>query len=301
MFITILIGIVFLVALVSFLIGLIIETEKGLFFSAFGVATAIGSILLFFSTYTLVGATQVGVPVAFGKVSEPLDPGVHFVAPWYSVEEYPTRPITVSLDGQHKIIARTADAGQMSVEIAVRWRVEKHDAKVLYFQSRSGDMNYINETIIVPNIRQAVGQVYSVTGNLDAISDRERVAEHIRTQMNKQLLVTYGITIDSVQMRSVEPDGKTATTISLYNSQQQATRIAEEAKKTAVVEAERRLIEAKGLEVAGKSIANLTPTQLQVLCMQVWQQVNSTAISHNATLYTQPCGNSTGALIVNTK
>jgi regulator of protease activity HflC (stomatin/prohibitin superfamily) len=263
------------------------------------VFAGLTAVILFFSTFVIVGATQVGVPVSFGKVGQPLDPGVHFVAPWASVEEYPIRPITVQLTGEHKVIARTADAGQMSVEIAARWRVERHSAKELYFQTRTGDINAISENIVLPNLRQAVGQIYSVTGNLDAISDRERVSEEIRIQLNKQL-VPYGILIDSVQMRSVEPDEATAHTISLYNSQQQATRIAQEATKTAVVEAERRLIEAKGLEAAGKSVANLTPAQLQVICAQVWQQVVSKGIDKNVVVYTNPCSDAK-SLIVNTK
>ena len=256
-------------------------------------------ISLFFSTFTIISATQVGVPVSFGKVGTPLEAGVHFKAPWAKIESYPTRPVTVELSGQDAITARTADAGQMTVEVAVRWRVEPDKAKVLYFQSRSDNLKLIDSTIILPNLRQAVGQIYSVTGNLDAISDRERVATAIHTQLSKQLAV-YGIDVDTVQMRKVEPDKVTASTISQFASQQQATRIATEAKKTAVIEAERRLIESKGLELAGKSIANLTPTQLQVICMQVWQQVNASAITHGATIYTQPCG-SNGSLIVNTK
>jgi hypothetical protein len=257
-------------------------------------------ILTLFSTLVIVNATQVGVPVAFGHVGTPLDAGVHFVSPWVNVEEYPIRPLTVELAGDNKVIARTADAGQMSVELAARWRVEKQDAKQLYFQSRTGDLNAISDNIVLPNLRQAVGQVYSVTGNLDAISDRERVSEDIRKQLNKQL-VPYGITVDAVQMRSVEPDANTAKTISLYASQQQATRIALEAQKTATIEAQRRLIEAKGLEAAGKSVANLTPSQLQVVCMQVWQQVITTGINKDIPVYTNPCSNSSSGLIVSTK
>ena len=267
--------------------------------SVSGAFAFITALTLFFSTFVLVNATQVGVPISFGKVGQPLDPGVHFIAPWANVEEYPIRPITVQLTGEHKVIARTADAGQMSVEIAARWRVERHSAKELYFQTRTGDIDAISANIVIPNLRQAVGQIYSITGNLDAISDRERVSEEIRQQLGKQL-VPYGIIIDSVQMRSVEPDNTTAHTISLYNSQQQATRIAEEAKKTAVVEAARRLIEAKGLEAAGKSVANLSPSQLQVICVQIWQQVISKGIDKNVVVYTNPCSNS-GSLIVNTK
>ncbi len=260
----------------------------------------VGFVVLFFSTFTIVQATQVGVPVSFGHVGKPLDNGVHFVAPWTSVEEYPIRPLTVQLTGHEKVIARTADAGQMSVEIAARWRVEKQDAEKLYYQSRTGDLNAISDNIVLPNLRQAVGQIYSVTGNLDAISNRDKVAEDIRLQLNKQL-VPYGIIVDTVSMRSVEPDAATASTISLYASQQQATRIAQEATKTATIEAQRRLIEAQGLKTAASAASGMTASELQSICMQVWQQVISKGIDKGVPVYTNPCSSSTSSVIVNGK
>jgi len=263
-------------------------------------ALVIGIIGLFFSSFTVVQATQVGVPVSFGHVGKPLDNGIHFVAPWTNVEEYPIRPLTVQLTGNEKVIARTADAGQMSVEIAARWRVEKQDAEKLYYQSRTGDLNAISDNIVLPNLRQAVGQIYSVTGNLDAISNRDKVAEDIRIQLNKQL-IPYGITVDTVSMRSVEPDAATASTISLYASQQQATRIAQEATKTATIEAQRRLIEAQGLKTAASAAAGMTASELQSVCMQVWQQVISKGIDKGVPVYTNPCSSATSSVIVNGK
>jgi regulator of protease activity HflC (stomatin/prohibitin superfamily) len=269
---------------------------KKIGFIVTGVFAFITAIFAFSSTFVIVPATEVGVPVAFGHVSEHLNPGAHFVAPWVTVDKYPTRPVTVQLTGNEKVIARTADAGQMQVEVAARWRVEKQDAKTLYFQSRTGDIGSISDTIVLPNLRQAVGQVYSVTGNLDAISDRERVAEDIRKQLNKQL-VHYGIVVDSVAMRSVEPDAATAATISQFASQQQATRIAEEAKKTATIEAERRIIEAQGLKKSAQAAGGMTASEMQSVCMQVWQQVVTRGIDKGVTVYTNPC-TSTGTTVI---
>jgi regulator of protease activity HflC (stomatin/prohibitin superfamily) len=304
---TILIALLFITTVATFLVARSLPQEKKdsygdvinprrIGFIATYVLAGVTALLTFLSTFVIVPATEVGVPVAFGHVSEHINPGVHFVAPWSVVDKYPTRPVTVQLTKGEKVIARTADAGQMSVEIAARWRVEAKDAKTLYFQSRTGDINAISDTIVLPNLRQAVGQVYSVTGNLDAISDRERVAEDIRKQLNKQL-IHYGILVDSVSMRSVEPDNATAATISQFASQQQATRIAEEAKKTATIEAERRLIEAQGLKQASKATAGMTTAELQTVCMQIWQQVITKGIDKGVSVYTNPCSNSSTTVI----
>ena len=253
-------------------------------------------VTLFGTTFTIVKATEVAVPVAFGQVSDPLKSGVHFVAPWVSVETYPTRPVTIELSGGDKILARTADAGQMTVEVAARWRVEASQAKQLYLQVRTGDDDRISQDIVIKNLRQAVGQVYSVTGNLDALNDRVKTTQAILGQMNIQLK-KYGITIEDINLRSVEPDEKTAATISQYASQQQATRIAEEAKKTATIEAERRIIEAQGLKKSANAAGGMSASELQSVCMQVWQQVVTKGIEKGVTVYTTPCGNSATTVI----
>jgi regulator of protease activity HflC (stomatin/prohibitin superfamily) len=246
------------------------------------------AVLTFFATFTIVSATEVGVPVAFGTVYDPIESGIHILAPWKTVEKYPIRPVTVELSGNNVVLARTADAGQMRVEIAARWMVDKAKAQNLYMQVRTDDQNSISEGIVLKNLRQAVGQVYSMTGNLDALNDRTKTTNDIHNLLNEQLKV-YGIIIEDVWLRSVEPDAKTAATISLYASQQQATRIAEEAKKTAAIEAERRIIEAAGLEKSAKALASMTSAQIQVLCMQVWQQVVTKAIDAGVNIYTNPC------------
>lgn len=307
MFKTIILAVLLIVTLVGALVSSKLKKEqkdsygdiinpKRIGWIATSVFAGLTAILTLTSTFTIVPATEVGVPVAFGHVSDHINPGVHFVAPWVTVDKYPTRPVTVQLTGNEKVIARTADAGQMQVEVAARWRVEKKDAKTLYFQSRTGDINSISDTIVLPNLRQAVGQVYSVTGNLDAISDRERVAEDIRLQLNKQLK-HYGIVVDSVAMRSVEPDNATAATISQFASQQQATRIAEEAKKTATIEAERRIIEAQGLKKSAQAAGGMTSSEMQSVCMQVWQQVVTRGIDKGVTVYTNPCNASATTVI----
>jgi regulator of protease activity HflC (stomatin/prohibitin superfamily) len=279
------------------------ETEYGDQINPRRISWVITSVLFvitflgtFLSTFTIVKATEVAVPVSFGQVSDPLRSGVHFVAPWVSVETYPTRPVTIELSGNDKILARTADAGQMTVEIAARWRVEASKAKQLYLQVRTGDDDRISQDIVIKNLRQAVGQVYSVTGNLDALNDRVKTTEAIKLQLDQQL-VKYGITIEDINLRSVEPDEKTAATISQYASQQQATRIAEEAKKTATIEAERRVIEAQGLKRSAAAAGGMTASEMQSVCMQVWQQVVTKGIEKGVTVYTTPCGNSATTVI----
>lgn len=242
-----------------------------------------------FTTVTIVKATEVGVPVALGKVGAPLGSGVHLVTPWTRVESYPIRPVAVELAGDSTILARTSDAGQMRVEVATRWQVDPAKAADLYLQVRTGDDEFISESLVVKNLRQAVGVVYSRTPNLEAVNDRENVALQIQEQLQKQL-DSYGVIVEDVNLRSVEPDEKTADTISQFARQQQATRIAEEGKKTAKIEAQRRSIEAKGLKRAARVFASVSPAQADVLCQQAWERMQAKALEAGNTLYTSPCG-----------
>jgi regulator of protease activity HflC (stomatin/prohibitin superfamily) len=262
------------------------------YITAFSISGGLAVMLLFLgwiSCVTVIGATEVGVPIAFGKVGEPMNPGFHVVAPWKSVETYPTRPKTVELSGDETIIARTADAGQMRVEVAVRWKVDPSRAKDLYLQVRTGDDERISNDVVEKNLRQAVNEVYSRTANLDAINDRQQMAADIQAQLNEQL-ERYGIGIEDVNIRSVEPDEKTADTISQYARQQQATRIAEEAKRTAEIEAQRRLIEAEGLRTAADTLKDVTPGEAEILCQQAWERQQAKATDAGQNLYTTPCG-----------
>jgi regulator of protease activity HflC (stomatin/prohibitin superfamily) len=177
----------------------------------------------------------------------------------------------------------------MSVEVAARWKVNPADAKELYMQVRTGDDDRISQDIVLKNLRQAVGQVYSATANLDAMNDRTKTTAAIKAQLQEQL-DAYGIEVEDVNLRSVEPDAATAATISKFSSQQQATRIAEEAKKTAQIEAQRRLIEAQGLEQSANAVTNIDADSAKILCMQIWQQVVGKGIEQGVSVYTNPCG-----------
>lgn len=309
MFAAVIIGIFILVALVGLAMGIFAKDNKEGYnktyyrasgWITFGVSLFFIVVIGFFSTFKLVGPTEVGVPVSFGHVEDAIQSGVHFTAPWVDVETYPTRPVTVELSGEHVILARTADAGQMSVEVAARWRVEPENAKELYMQVRSGDDDKISNDIVLKNLRQAVGQVYSTTANLDAMNDRTKTTQAIKEQLQEQL-DAYGIQVEDVNLRSVEPDAATAATISKFSSQQQATRIAEEAKKTAQIEAQRRLIEAQGLEQASNAVTDIDADSAKVLCMQIWQQVVSKGIEQGVSVYTNPCGAAGDVSVITTQ
>lgn len=253
-----------------------------------GSATVIGLTIAAFNMITIVQGYEVGVPVSFGKVGQPLQSGLHVVAPWTRVETYPIRPLTVP---DVKVVARTAQAGQVTAVAGARWSVVKENAGELYFQVRTGDEDEISRTIVDKALGQAIGNVFSGMPNAAAVNERARAELELKAALT-ELVAPYGIQVNSLFLRSVEPDAKTADSIAKLAAQQRATEIAIEANKTAEKEALRRITEAKGLKDAAQQVAGLTPTEVQALCALGWERQQQAATDASTSMYTTPCGGS---------
>lgn len=264
------------------------------------VTGTIAGVFLVASSVVVISPTEIGVPVAAGTVGEPLNPGIQVKAPWVSVETYPTRPVVVELAGDARVNSRTADAGQLGVEVATRWQVDPARAAELYLQVRTGDDEQISNDLIIKNLRQATNSVYSATGSLVALKDSAATAALIKSELQEQL-DKYGVIVEDVNIRSVTPDDRTATVVARKAQQEQETAIATEAKKTAEIEAQRRLIEAQGLKKAATALKGLTPAEASLLCQQTWERANKSAIEAGLVLNTSPCGGSSAGIIVPAK
>jgi regulator of protease activity HflC (stomatin/prohibitin superfamily) len=245
----------------------------------------IGIVVWGFVAFTQVKATEVGVPVTFGKVGAPLESGVHWVKPWTNVEKFPIRPLTT----EQQVGVRTAEGGKVTAQVAARWVVIKEKASETYFQARTGDDDEIQKRIVDPNLRQAVNTVYSGKTNIDAANDRTEAPDAILTEA-RRLLAPYGIDVTTVLLRQVDPDDGTARAVAQFAAEQQKTRIAEQAKLTAIQQAAANLEAAKGLKAAAGELPNLSPEQAVQVCAQTWERMAAKAIEAGVSLYTSPCG-----------
>lgn len=253
-----------------------------------GAFIAFGLLILILCSFTLVKATEVGIPVAFGKVGKPMAAGVHWTKPWVSVETYPIRPLTT----EQTVDVRTSEGGKVTARVAARWVVIEEKASETYFQARTGDENAIQEKIVDPNLRQAVNTVYSAKTNVDAANDRTDAPGKILTEANR-LLADYGIKMSTVLLRQVDPDEQTARAVASYAAEQQKTRIAEQATKTAEQEAARNKVSAEGVKDAAAQLpSGLSEQQVALLCAQAWERVAASAVEKGVALYTAPCGGS---------
>lgn len=237
-------------------------------------------------SFTVVKAAEVGVPITFGKIGKPMESGIHWTKPWTKVESFPIRPFGVP---DVKIVARTSQAGQVTAVVGARWHVIPARATDTYLQVRTGDEERISKEVVDKAIGQAVGNVFSAKDNMTATTDRGGVEAALVAEL-RRLTEPFGLAIDNVFLRSVEPDAKTADALARVAAQQRATEIATEAQKTALAEAKRREIEAGALKATASEVPTLTPEQVALLCAQTWERMAAKAIEAGTSLYTSPCG-----------
>lgn len=294
MFTTIVIGVLAVATAVCVVIGVTSDTEaKDAAVTGAVVFGVLGAIVTALGCVTVVGATETGVPVSFGRVGPPMLSGFHVKAPWTKVHGLPKRPL--SLDDM-TVVARTGQAGQVSVTVGARWHVDPGHASDTYLQVRTGDDGKISKQVVAKALGQVVSETYVRMGNVDASRDRSGAQKEIKEQLEAAMF-HYGILVDAVFLRSVEPDKVTANAIARLAAQQQETAIAREAQATAREDAKRRRIEAEGLRAAAAGIpSGVSGGQVQLLCAQAWERQAAKAISAGVSLYTAPCG--AGASVV---
>lgn len=240
-------------------------------------------------SFKVIGANEVGIPVTFGKAGDAIDSGPELVAPWTEVETYPTRPRTMQVTAN----IRTSEQGHAAVTISARWATSREHAKDLFLQVRSGDDEKIQKEIVGPNISGAAGAYFGGLLNTEAVNGQnwERNAQGVEAKAT-QYLARYGIKVDTVQIRQVKPDEATDNAISRIAAQQRETQVAKESKLTADASAAQRLAEATGIKNAAAQVAALTPTQVQVLCLQAAERVLNKNWEKGIPTYVLPCQSS---------
>lgn len=261
-------------------------------------------VLLGFQSVHLVRATDVGVPVSFGKVGDPVQPGVVFTAPWTDIETYPTRPLAIETCPA----VNTRDAARVETCVQVRWHASNKTANTLYYQARTGDDEKIGKEIVTPAAKQALGEVWARVPNTEAVArvvpnhtgtDAEelldpgaQMSDVIAAQLTG-LLQRYGIDVTSVAIREIRPDKVVSAAISNRAAQAQKTEQAILAQQTAIEEGKARKLEATALRAALGELPALTFEQQQALCVQAWER----QLSAGRTVYDSPCGTGAGTSV----
>lgn len=270
------------------------KKRRILFASAAGALT-VSVFLLGFSTIKIVNATDVAVPVTFGKTSSAVQSGPHLKAPWTSYKTLPKRQRTITVFAD----VRTAESGTVNVEMQARWSTDAANAEKLYTQQRTDNEEKIEADLITPNVASAAGAFYGTLTNYNSVvgklwADNAAGTEKIAVRY----LSAYGVHVDSVKILSVKPDEQTENNIAAYAAQPRLTAIAVEGQKTAKEEAKRQKAVAQGLLDAAEKLKDLTPIQLEALKVQAAERIQKYNADHGVPTYVVPGSDGEGVSVL---
>ncbi|MET7984641.1 prohibitin family protein [Streptomyces sp. NPDC005281] len=251
-----------------------------------------------FACVHVVSASEVGVPVTFGKIGTPLVSGMHFKSPFTDVTSFSTRPVDLDLNGKDVVEVRSAQGGVLYADVTIKWAVAPAKAVALY--RLAGSEESVGERLVLPDSREIIRNVFAKhTSEEGYASAREQISSEI-AGLVKERLAPRGIDVTSVNLRNVRPSAKLQDQIDKKIQQEQATERATEAARTAKAEAERKRIEAEGIARANKIIeGSLSDKVLYNQCLEAYKE----AAKANP-VYAVPCGtdsNGTPVIVDNRK
>lgn len=210
--------------------------------------------MLFFTMTAAVPAGTVGVQNVFGSVQDyALKPGLNFKAPWVgiSIMSVQTQELKETTDSP------TDEGLTVTLESSILYRLDPDMAATIY-QKVGYDYSPV---IIEPQYRSIVR---GVTAEYDAkslyTSGREEISTKIFAQL-EPVLKERGIILEKVLLRSVTLPTKVQDGIQLKLVAEQDSQKMQFVLTKETQEAERKIIEAKGIAESQKIIDNSLTTQ----------------------------------------
>lgn len=224
-----------LILIVGLTLGLQLRASEKAGSKRAGVLIMVAALLLaaaagVVSCVRTVPTGYTGLVTVFGRVEDyTLDSGIHYVAPWKQVVTMDNRiqKRTVSLP------CFSSDIQEVSVSYTINYQISKSDAMILY---RTVGRDYY-ETVISPNIAEAVKVVTARYTAEDLVGMRDELAKDIEEILAERLL-EHSIEVVGTSIENM--DFTDAFTNAVEEKQ-----VAQQNKLRAQTEAERKVIEAR--------------------------------------------------------
>ncbi len=218
-------------------------------------------IILFFNSFAIIGAGNVGVVTRFGAVNRVVTPGFTLKIP---IIEGLHLMETRTQKEQVKAQAASRDLQTVNSEIALNFRLRGEKA-VSVFQNLGEE--YVDR-IIAPAMQEAFKATTAKFTAEELIGKRESVKllafEELRKRLNK-----YNIIVDDFNIVNFDfsPD---------FNAAIEQKQVSQQNLEKAKIDAQTALTQAQGQANAQKALkdsGNLSPEYLQFLAVQKWNGV----------------------------
>lgn len=204
------------------------------------------SISVFIAIFVLCSMSAIptgylGIPVLFGKVHEVyLDPGLHFINPFYEVIKLDLRTQKSDEEG----VIPSKEMLNMTLKTSVNYHLEKSKAGEIY---NTLGIDYFDK-FIEPHIRSSIREVTSeYRAEQFFSSDRNEIQRKIEESITRNL-TPRGIIIESVMLKEISPPETVRIAIESKQTQQQEAEAMKFKLQKERLEAQRKSIEAQGIQ-----------------------------------------------------
>ncbi len=262
------------------------------------LALVAGIVLPIATSVRIIGATEVGIPVTFGKIGKPLNPGFNIVLPWTEITSFSTRLQVSDMNrgggegdrlGDDSVTVLSSEGGELNLDVTVRYTVRSSEAANLFRRVRS--MEGVRDIIVRPETRSLMRNVYSRYTAEEGYTTKREAIERVVFDELKVRLERQGLILDEVAVRDIRPAEQILQAI---NRKLEATQSAERAKieqqrllteaetrrRVAETDKQARVIAAQGeAEANGILQESLTPELLKA------REIEAIANNRNAVIY----------------
>lgn len=222
------------------------------------VVLVLVGFVLFFGSFRIVGAGNVGVVTRFGAVNRVVEPGVVFKFPLIEgVHQMETRTQIEQVDAS----SASKDLQDVNAKIALNFHLRGEKAVEVY---QNVGVEY-KDRIIAPAMQEAFKATTAQFTASDLIVKREAVKDLAYTEL-KSRLEKYNIIVDDFNIVNFDFSAD-------FNAAIEEKVKAQQNKEQAQIEKETALIRAEGQAQAQaklKESGSLTPEYLQFLAVQKW-------------------------------
>jgi regulator of protease activity HflC (stomatin/prohibitin superfamily) len=208
-----------------------------------GVLVTIGMLAILLNCFTVIPARNVGVVNTFGVANQALDNGIHFVAPWSSIETIDATVQNINRDEDTKncVTVRLANQTTACVDLTLQWNIDQNaNANELWQRYRGSNdkvVENVGNNVVMRELQRALNVVFETYNPLGAIVDG---APAVKTaDLAKKALddlkssVDKGIVVDALLISVVHFDATTQDKLNAFAQSLADTRVAEQNKKTA--------------------------------------------------------------------
>ncbi len=251
----------------------------------FGVFVVLAVATLFMSSFRVIGAKQIGVPVTFGKPSGTvLHNGWNWKNPATAVHVFDASLQTEQYssdkeDAGGPIQVRLFTGSVANVNVTFQWRLADDDSVTQVYLNYK-DPERIDNFLVKRALQQALNEVFESYNPYAALIAAQNTAQN--TPGTQQVSISYtdlqanalktlkeeldkqGVEAVSLTIASIAYDGNTQHELDALGTAIAQTQVAIQAEKTAKAQA-----------AANKTLndSQATPTTLQQLCIQTTQKV----------------------------